>query len=145
MIRLLATLTFLLSFSILCHSQTLGVNQDRLEATIFKLSDYGKDENGVTNRVAFSDADIAGRQYVFDLMKEAGLDVSIDFAGNIIGLRAGTDPSKKPIAFGSHIDMVPNGGNSDGCLGSLAANFYCFDDSDVPRICGYGFEQAHRS
>ena len=121
MIRLLATLSFLLLFTVSIYGQTIKVNQDRLEATIFKLSDFGKDENGVTNRVAFSDADIAGRQYVFDLMKEAGLDVSIDFAGNIIGLRAGTDPSKKPIAFGSHIDMVPNGGNYDGCVGSLAS------------------------
>ncbi|MEP6726899.1 MAG: M20 family metallo-hydrolase, partial [Bacteroidota bacterium] len=48
-------------------------------------------------------------------------DVSIDFAGNIIGKRKGKDPSKKAIAFGSHIDMVPAGGNYDGCVGSLSA------------------------
>ena len=31
----------------------------------------------------------------------------------------GKDPSKIPIAFGSHIDMVPDGGNYDGCVGSI--------------------------
>ncbi len=86
-----------------------------------KLATFEQDENGETNRVAFSDADIAGRQYVYDLMAEAGLMVSIDYAGNIIGTRSGRNQNLKPISFGSHIDMVPNGGNYDGCLGSLAA------------------------
>ncbi len=78
-------------------------------------------ENGETNRVAFSDADLAGRAYIISLMQVTGLDVSVDYAGNIIGRRAGKDPELEPIAFGSHIDMVPNGGNYDGCVGSLAA------------------------
>ena len=54
-------------------------------------------------------------------MKKAGLDVTIDYAGNIIGKRKGKNPSLKPIAFGSHIDMVPDGGNYDGCVGSVGA------------------------
>lgn len=97
------------------------VNGDRLEKTLFALAGHGKQADGTTQRVAFSDADIAGRQYVMTLMREAGLEVSIDFAGNIIGLRNGRVPGKKPIAMGSHIDMVPNGGNYDGIVGSLAA------------------------
>jgi len=55
------------------------------------------------------------------LMKSAGLDPIIDSGGNILGKREGKNPSLKPIAFGSHIDMVPDGGNYDGTLGSLAA------------------------
>ena len=105
---------------IYCSAQLPEVNEKRLEASIFKLATFGEDENGVTNRVAFSDADIEARAYVAELMREAGLEVSIDHAGNIIGKRSGTDPGKNPIAFGSHIDMVPNGGNYDGCLGSMA-------------------------
>jgi len=97
------------------------VNQDRLQKTIDSLAEFGKDEKGETNRVAFSDADIAGRRYVMALMRTAGLEVHIDYAGNIIGRRAGSDPAKKPIAFGSHIDMVPHGGNYDGIVGSLGA------------------------
>ena len=99
----------------------MQVNQDRLEKTLMQLAHYGIKENGETSRVAFSDADIAGREYVLGLMKEAGLKVHIDYAGNLIGQRQGKSPAKKPLAFGSHIDMVPDGGNYDGCVGSMAA------------------------
>jgi N-carbamoyl-L-amino-acid hydrolase len=54
-------------------------------------------------------------------MKEAGLQVRVDAAGSIIGRREGSDPTAAPILFGSHIDSVPNGGNFDGDLGTLAA------------------------
>jgi N-carbamoyl-L-amino-acid hydrolase len=73
------------------------------------------------NRVAYSDADVAGRRYTTDLMRAAGLDPRLDAAGNIFGRRAGTDASLPAILFGSHIDSVPNGGNFDGDLGTLAA------------------------
>src|ERR1700730_16197183 len=55
------------------------------------------------------------------LMEPAGLTPHIDAAGNIFARRPGTDPSLPPVLFGSHIDSVPNGGNFDGDLGSLAA------------------------
>jgi beta-ureidopropionase / N-carbamoyl-L-amino-acid hydrolase len=73
------------------------------------------------SRVAYSDADVAGRAYVLELLRTAGLEPHIDTAGNIHGVRAGSIPSLKPIVFGSHIDSVPSGGNFDGDLGSLAA------------------------
>jgi N-carbamoyl-L-amino-acid hydrolase len=73
------------------------------------------------SRVAYSDADLAGRRYVMDLMRAAGLTPRIDAAGNIFARRPGTDASAPPILFGSHIDSVPSGGNFDGDLGSLSA------------------------
>lgn len=97
------------------------VNEKRLNAHIQELSKFGKGSDGGTSRVAYSEADLKGRAYVIGLMEKAGLEVTIDFAGNIIGKRKGNAPSKKPIAFGSHIDMVPNGGNYDGCVGSISA------------------------
>jgi beta-ureidopropionase / N-carbamoyl-L-amino-acid hydrolase len=97
------------------------VNQARIEERIFALAKYGMEANDETQRVAFTQADIDGRNYFIGLMKQAGLEVSIDFAGNIIGKRAGKDPFKKPIVFGSHIDTVPHGGNYDGCYGSVSA------------------------
>jgi len=102
------------------HAQ-LTVNQDRLEKRIMDLAQFGIQENGETERVAFSDADIAAQQWVISQLKEMGLETHIDFAGNVIGLRKGTDKTKKPISFGSHIDRVPHGGNYDGCVGSMAA------------------------
>lgn len=99
----------------------IKVNEKRIEQRIFELAGFGKNEKGENYRVAYSQGDIDGRAYFMDLMRKAGLEVHIDFAGNIIGKRAGKDPSKKPIAFGSHIDMVPNGGNYDGAYGSITA------------------------
>jgi len=99
----------------------LKVNQQRIESRIFELSKFGRDSSGKTYRVAYTKADQQGRSWFIELMKKAGLEVHIDYAGNIIGKRKGTDPSKKTIAFGSHIDMVPDGGNYDGCVGSIAA------------------------
>lgn len=102
------------------YTQT-KVNKDRLEARIIKLAEFGLQENGETERVAFSDADIASRKWIIAEMEKMGLETTIDFVGNIIGLRSGDDPAKKPISFGSHTDRVPNGGNYDGCVGSMAA------------------------
>lgn len=92
-----------------------------MEQRIKALSQYGANPEGGVSRVAYSDADIAGRKYVMGLMQEAGLEVSIDAAGNIIGKRKGKNNNLPSIAFGSHIDSVPGGGNYDGDVGSLGA------------------------
>jgi N-carbamoyl-L-amino-acid hydrolase len=100
------------------------VNEARLRATLERLSEFGRPagagfEGGVT-RVGFSEADLAARQYVMGLMREAGLAVRVDPAGNIFGRREGTE--KLPVLlFGSHIDSVPRGGNFDGDVGSMGA------------------------
>ena len=73
------------------------------------------------SRVAFSAADIAGREYISELMRDAGLVVRVDTAGNIIGRREGSDPKLPAIMTGSHIDSVPGGGNYDGDVGVLGA------------------------
>jgi N-carbamoyl-L-amino-acid hydrolase len=54
-------------------------------------------------------------------MREAGLTVRVDTAGNIIGRRDGTEEDLPPIVFGSHIDSVPGGGNYDGDVGVIGA------------------------
>ena len=97
------------------------VNRKRIEDRIQELAKFGLDENGHGYRVAYTEGDIAGRKWLMDLMQKAGLNPRIDAGGNIIGSRAGKNPALKPIAFGSHIDMVPDGGNYDGTLGSLSA------------------------
>jgi len=97
------------------------VNQDRIENRILTLGNYGKNPEGGVSRVAFSEADIKGREYMMQLMKDAELEVSIDAAGNIIGRRKGKNSNAKPIMFGSHIDSVPFGGNYDGDVGSIGA------------------------
>src|SRR5438552_17764962 len=98
-----------------------SVIQAQLEAlSVFGRPDGGTFQSGVS-RIGYSDADIAGRGFVMDLMRKAGASVRIDAAGNIFASRPGSDLSLPPVLFGSHIDSVPNGGNFDGDLGSLSA------------------------
>jgi beta-ureidopropionase / N-carbamoyl-L-amino-acid hydrolase len=99
----------------------LRVNGDRINQQLLALSEFGKNPYGGVSRTAYSEFDKQGREYVMGLMREAGLEVSIDFAGNIIARRAGSNPALKPILFGSHIDSVPDGGNYDGDVGVLSS------------------------
>ena len=85
------------------------------------LAQYGRNPEGGVSRVAYSDADREARQVVMAWMRDAGLDVSIDAAANLVGRRAGREGTLKPLVIGSHIDSVPKGGNYDGDVGSLAA------------------------
>jgi N-carbamoyl-L-amino-acid hydrolase len=93
----------------------------RLERRIQELGRFGANPEGGVSRVAFSPADVAGREYIQALMRGAGLEVRVDTAGNIIGRRPGTDASLPVIMTGSHIDSVPQGGNYDGDVGVLGA------------------------
>jgi beta-ureidopropionase / N-carbamoyl-L-amino-acid hydrolase len=97
------------------------VNGARVNKHLADLSQFGANPQGGVSRVAFSDADIAGRRFAMDLMRQAGLVVRIDPVGNIIGERAGSRRGALPVLFGSHIDSVPEGGNYDGDVGSCSA------------------------
>lgn len=103
----------------------LKIDAAALRARLEKLSEFGRPAGGAfadgVSRVAYSEADIAGRTYVIGLMRAAGLEPRIDPAGNIFARRDGLERALPPILFGSHIDSVPRGGNFDGDLGSLAA------------------------
>jgi beta-ureidopropionase / N-carbamoyl-L-amino-acid hydrolase len=101
-------------------SATFHINSQRLQGTLEKLSEFGRNPEGGVTRLGFSETDLAAREYVTGLMKHAGLEVRMDPAGNIFGLRAGSE--KLPILlFGSHIDSVLHGGNFDGDVGSMGA------------------------
>jgi beta-ureidopropionase / N-carbamoyl-L-amino-acid hydrolase len=101
--------------------QTPQINADRLHENLMTLATYGKNAQGGSDRVAFSSHDIEARRYMKSLMEKAGLEVSVDFAGNMIGRKQGKNSNLNPISFGSHIDEVPNGGDYDGPVGSLGA------------------------
>jgi N-carbamoyl-L-amino-acid hydrolase len=103
------------------HTQAPTLDTARINANLKALSAFGANPQGGVSRTAYSDADRAGRAWVMERMRAAALDVSVDFAGNIVGRRAGSVAGLKPIVFGSHIDSVPDGGNYDGNVGSLSA------------------------
>ena len=99
----------------------LRVNGKRIVDHLLALAEFGKNPQGGVSRVAYSDADKQGREFVLGLMRAAKLDVTIDAGGNLIGRRAGTTAGLKPLLIGSHIDTVPEGGNYDGVVGSMGA------------------------
>ncbi len=114
-------LILLFTFALSGYSQQEKVDSDRLHESLMKLSSFGKNAAGGSDRQAYTKYDIEAREYVKALMEDAGLEVSVDFAGNIIGRKAGKNSNLKPIAFGSHIDEVPNGGDYDGPVGSMSS------------------------
>jgi len=101
--------------------QDARVSAGRLQQHIDALSEFGANPEGGVSRVAYSDADRAGRAYVTQLMTAAGLSVRVDTAGNLIGRREGSDPALPAIMLGSHTDSVPHGGNYDGDVGVIGA------------------------
>lgn len=111
----------LLSLPRLGSQTALRVNGQRIMDHILALAEFGKNPQGGASRVAYSDADKQGREYVLGLMKSAKLDVNIDAAGNLIGRRTGSASGLAPLLFGSHVDTVPEGGNYDGVVGSIGA------------------------
>lgn len=102
-------------------SRLRRIDAARLNGRLVALRQFGGTDAGGTHRLGYSDADRAARVLVSDWMREAGLTPRVDEAGNLIGALAGTSQSRPPLLFGSHIDSVPDGGNYDGNLGTLAA------------------------
>ena len=95
------------------------IDRGRLLDALDALARIGAVEGGGVARLAFTAADKAGRDFVEARMRAMGLAVSIDPAGNLLGVRAGRRDG--PIVLtGSHTDTVACGGRYDGSLGVLA-------------------------
>ncbi|MDZ5699271.1 Zn-dependent hydrolase [Chelativorans sp. M5D2P16] len=97
----------------------LRIDIQRLRRDMEALGAIGRNPaTGGLDRVSFSDADMEGRRFVGGLMEAAGLDVSMDGAGNLSGRwQVGDGPA---VMLGSHLDSVPDGGMFDGALGVVA-------------------------
>ncbi len=67
------------------------------------------------HRAAYSPEEDAAHELAAGWMREAGLDVSRDDAGNLFGRRGAAR-----VWTGSHLDSVPTAGRFDGALGVVA-------------------------
>lgn len=98
----------------------MEINGKRLIATIETLGKLGINETG-RSRLAASDEDKIGRDYMISQLKELDVEIVIDRIGNIFGIwQNAENKNKKPVMTGSHIDSVINAGQYDGCLGVLS-------------------------
>ncbi|MFQ6037791.1 MAG: Zn-dependent hydrolase, partial [Candidatus Aminicenantales bacterium] len=91
---------------------------DRLIRDIEELGRIGKDSAGGVSRPSFSQPDLEAREWLKAKIREAGLSLREDGAGNIFGRLGGEG---KTVMAGSHIDTVLNGGMFDGSVGVLSA------------------------
>jgi len=98
-----------------------GISGERLAKRLDAISEIGLTENNGSHRPGFSKEEKAAKELVSKWMREAGLEVRQDGAGNIFGLLAGKKNDLPAILSGSHLDSVPDGGHFDGVLGVLAA------------------------
>lgn len=98
-----------------------GVSGKRIASRLEAIAQIGLTEDNGSNRPGFSKEELKAKKLVIEWMKEAGLTVTTDGAGNVFGRLEGKDPTQKVILSGSHVDSVPNGGHFDGPLGVLAA------------------------
>ena len=102
-------------------SSSIEIDAERLWFRLYELAEIGRSEGGGVTRLSFTEEERAAKDLVASYMREAGLEVREDVAGNLIGRREGSDPEVPVVLAGSHVDSVPNGGDFDGPLGVLAA------------------------
>lgn len=95
----------------------MALNPERFLGDLHDLRRFGASGVGKgVVRPAYSEADMAARDWLARRMAEAGLTPRFDVMGNLFGLAEG--PS---LLLGSHSDSQPQGGWLDGALGVVAA------------------------
>ncbi len=97
----------------------MQVNRERLLDNLKRYAQIGKAQEIGVERIALSDEDKVARDLLKQQMLDAGLEVLVDQIGNMIGIRKGLQ-DVPPVAIGSHLDTVYQGGRYDGALGVLA-------------------------
>ena len=98
----------------------MNVNAERLWRRVEELGAITDQSKPYTRR-PFSALHQQGREWLHGQFQEAGLTVSVDAGGNLIGRRPGEDGSLPRLGSGSHSDTVPAGGRFDGIAGVLTA------------------------
>jgi beta-ureidopropionase / N-carbamoyl-L-amino-acid hydrolase len=99
----------------------LRINPHRFRQDFLALAAIGATPAGGVDRPTFSPAHLQARAWFARQVKEAGLELRVDGAGNHSAFLGCAGPGAPVLLLGSHLDSVPNGGRFDGALGVLAA------------------------
>ena len=97
----------------------LRVDEARLQKEIDHLATLSSTPAPGVTRILFTPTDLLGRDYVKQLMLDAGLSIIEDAAGNIVARWSGTEMAQARIGTGSHCDAIPHAGRYDGTVGVL--------------------------
>ncbi|HEX6141899.1 MAG TPA: Zn-dependent hydrolase [Geminicoccaceae bacterium] len=93
----------------------LTIDGDRLLADLNHLREFGRYKTGV-HRPTYSPEDVAARAWIADRMAEAGLEVTTDGIGNVVGRSPRAGPK---LLIGSHSESQNHAGWLDGALGVI--------------------------
>jgi N-carbamoyl-L-amino-acid hydrolase len=102
----------------------MNVNGSRLRTDIETNATFGaiETDNGRGRTVLTGTTpNRQTREHLIDRLEQADMDVRIDAVGNIAGRWSPPSADTAPVAAGSHLDSVPEGGIFDGPLGVYAA------------------------
>ena len=100
----------------------MDINQDRLWSDIQELGRIGRSPDGGITRLAFTPQDRQAQDWLEARMRDAGLAVREDAAGNLIGELCGSRPEKPCVLGPGGSAQDPGAGNrhrADHTPGSL--------------------------
>ncbi len=100
-------------------ADVMSTGLESASASLDELARLGGGPDGGVTRVAWSPELFAAYTWVGDRLRELGLEVEVDAAGNL--LAKWSAGSGSPVLVGSHLDTVPSGGRFDGVLGVVSA------------------------
>ncbi len=105
------------------------------------------EEQGRTTRTFLSPPMHDVHRILGEWMRQVGMEVSVDAAGNLRGVRRGRGAGR--LIVGSHLDTVPNAGAFDGILGvvlgvALVEALGDFDSGPTLEIIGFSEEEGVR-
>jgi hydantoinase/carbamoylase family amidase len=95
------------------------IDAARVIADLRELARRTSNERGA-QRLAWSSTWHGAREFLGELLAEIGVQPERDPAANVWARLEGADSSAAPLAVGSHLDSVPDGGWLDGALGVMA-------------------------
>jgi N-carbamoyl-L-amino-acid hydrolase len=99
----------------------INVDSARLSAELEELARFSDAEPPAVTRVLFTESDLKARAFLKSLVREAGLILREDPAGNLFARWPGARPDEPAVATGSHVDAIPFSGRYDGTVGVLGA------------------------
>ncbi|TAM68230.1 MAG: Zn-dependent hydrolase [Microbacteriaceae bacterium] len=100
-------------------ARELAPSMGRVAAELRALSGICDDSFSGWTREVFTEPYRDSRQWIQNAMRDAGLEVYVDGAGNIVGRLQGSSTGAPVIVTGSHTDTVTSGGRFDGIVGVL--------------------------
>lgn len=93
----------------------------RISAMLDEIGRIGADADGGVSRLGFTQQEREAHELVGEWLRDLGLSVRTDAAGNTIAERKGRRAGLPAIGTGSHLDSVSHGGRFDGIVGVVAS------------------------